>query len=648
MDDLGDTTTTMATPDDPNIGDGFYYLFAQLPGVGPNGPSTRTFTASMSNYGTQQVQMNPQPSAANQLDFTLDAGWLEMTPTTMSMRLNAGQTADEAMAILNHGGLDATVQMVAFETGGWVPSLPMDKIAKPTVAPEHLNDRNAKAVAIPERKPAAPLAAGDVIGTWPSGLSLPWGVDFDQFGSKVWLSDPYVPTTDWEYQSDGTATGNTIDLSSWVGSWAGDMAFDPLNYKLWQVNVGGDNCIHELDPVTLMSTGNSICWGASTSERGLAYDPISDTFFVGGWNTLTVTRFDRGGNVLQVASVGLPISGLAFNPMTGHLFVLENSPTDTVTVMDVNDNYNVVGTFTVSGFGNYLGAGIEMDCSGHLWMANQGDHDVYEVDSGESGGCIGASLPWMELDPTSGVVPAASGDPGQMPVNAHFIADGAPHWGLVQASVMLIHNTPYQVNNAQVCFTKAFSDVAPTFWGDLFVHSLAGARISDGCGNSNFCPTDLMTRGVMARWLVKAYHGPDFSPMPCAGTFVDVPCETTANSEYIEQLYSDGITTGCQTDPLMYCPNDPVTRAQMTAFITRTAYGPTFVPPTPTGTVFTDVPQTFWAAGYIEWLYNEGVVDGYPDGTFRPTESTYRGQMSKMVVNAMNLPMCQAPMAPTK
>ncbi|MCG6963655.1 MAG: carboxypeptidase-like regulatory domain-containing protein, partial [Acidobacteria bacterium] len=213
MDDLGDTTTTMATPDDPNTPDGFYYLFAQLPGVG-NGPSTRIFTASMSNYGMQQVQMNPQPNAANELDFALDAGWLEMTPETMQMRLNAGQTADDAMAILNYGGLAATVQMVAFETAGWVPSLPMDQINTPAVAPEHLNDRNAKAVTVPQRQPAQPLAAGDVIGTWPSGLSLPWGVDFDQFGSKVWLSDPYVPTTDWEYQTDGTATGNTIDLSS--------------------------------------------------------------------------------------------------------------------------------------------------------------------------------------------------------------------------------------------------------------------------------------------------------------------------------------------------------------------------------------------------------------------------------------------------
>jgi len=646
MDDLGDSATTMATPDDPAIGDGFYFLFAQLPGIA--GPSTRTFTASATGYGMQQVQMNPQPSAANMLDFALDAGWLEMSPEHMEMRLNAGLTADEPMSILNHGGLPATVQMVAFETAGWVPNLPMDEIAAPAVAPEHLNDRNSKSVTVPERKPSAPLAAGDVIQTWPTGLSLPWGVGFDQFGDKVWLADPYVPTTDYEYQTDGTATGNTIDLSSWVGSWAGDMAFDPVNYKLWQVNVGGDNCIHELDPVTLTSTGNSICWGASTSERGVAYDQVSDTFFVGGWNTLAITRFDRAGNVLQVANVGLSISGLAYNPLTGHLFVLENSPTDTVTVMDVNDNYNVVGSFTVAGFGNYVGAGIEFDCNGHLWMANQGDHDAYEVDSGESASCLGASLPWMELTPDSGVVPAASGGtPGEMVVNAHFIADGAPHWGLVQGTVILMHDTPYQVNDLSVCFTKAFSDVAEGAFADARIHSVAGARITTGCGGGNFCPTDVMTRGVMARWMINAMHGPDYSPPPCTGIFADVPCETTPNSDYIEALYNDGVTAGCSADPLLYCPNSAISRSQMAVFLLKAKLGSDYTPPACTG-IFDDVacPGGF-AVNWIEDLYNRGVTAGCTATSFCPNASTGRNQMAVFVSKNWNLPMCQAPMAPT-
>jgi hypothetical protein len=47
---------------------------------------------------------------------------------------------------------------------------------------------------------------------------------------------------------------------------------------------------------------------------------------------------------------------------------------------------------------------------------------------------------------------------------------------------------------------------------------------------------------------------------------------------------------------------------------------------------FTDLPDTYWAYGYISYLYCRGVVGGYPDGTFRPGEGSTRGQFAKMLV----------------
>jgi len=41
-------------------------------------------------------------------------------------------------------------------------------------------------------------------------------------------------------------------------------------------------------------------------------------------------------------------------------------------------------------------------------------------------------------------------------------------------------------------------------------------------------------------------------------------------ANWIEKLYADGITTGCGTSPLVYCPDDPVTRAQMAIFLVLT------------------------------------------------------------------------------
>ena len=37
----------------------------------------------------------------------------------------------------------------------------------------------------------------------------------------------------------------------------------------------------------------------------------------------------------------------------------------------------------------------------------------------------------------------------------------------------------------------------------------------------------------------------------------------------IDALFAAGITKGCSTEPLLYCPSRAVTRAQMASFLTR-------------------------------------------------------------------------------
>jgi hypothetical protein len=49
--------------------------------------------------------------------------------------------------------------------------------------------------------------------------------------------------------------------------------------------------------------------------------------------------------------------------------------------------------------------------------------------------------------------------------------------------------------------------------------------------------------------------------------FTDVPISYWAVN-WIEQLATEGITGGCGTG--LYCPDNPVTRAQMAVFLVRT------------------------------------------------------------------------------
>ncbi|WP_051302533.1 S-layer homology domain-containing protein [Salibacterium aidingense] len=52
---------------------------------------------------------------------------------------------------------------------------------------------------------------------------------------------------------------------------------------------------------------------------------------------------------------------------------------------------------------------------------------------------------------------------------------------------------------------------------------------------------------------------------------------------------------------------------------------------------FSDVNKDFWAEESIEYLNEEGIIGGYPDGTFRPGESITRIQAASMMVKALNL-----------
>ena len=109
--------------------------------------------------------------------------------------------------------------------------------------------------------------------------------------------------------------------------------------------------------------------------------------------------------------------------------------------------------------------------------------------------------------------------------------------------------------------------------------------------------------------------------------FTDVPSTYWAWS-FIERLYNAGITGGCNTAPLMYCPEATVTRAQMAVFILRGMHGSTYAPPSATGTIFADVPVGAFAADWIEQFATEGVTAGCGGGNYCPDATITRAQMA--------------------
>jgi hypothetical protein len=243
------------------------------------------------------------------------------------------------------------------------------------------------------------------------------------------------------------------------------------------------------------------------------------------------------------------------------------------------------------------------------------------------------ALPWLSVSPASGSVPANS----SQQLTATFTATGL-NPGL-RGGTLRVTAAPFTVPDLPVCFTVGYLDVPATAFAQQFVHAMAGAGVngSFGCSTGLFCPSTTVTRGVMAPWLLQGKLGGLYTPPAATGVFTDVPVSDPL-APWIEDLARRGITAGC--GPTTYCPNDPVTRAEMSVFLLATEEGSTYAPPPATGTVFADVPAGAFAAAWVEEIASRGITAGCGGGNFCPGATTSRNQMSVFVVATFGLPLC--------
>ena len=130
-------------------------------------------------------------------------------------------------------------------------------------------------------------------------------------------------------------------------------------------------------------------------------------------------------------------------------------------------------------------------------------------------------------------------------------------------------------------------------------------------------------------------EGAAITPTPSfAGRFSDD--DSSVHEPNIEIIAARGITVGCSpARPDRYCPNRPVTRAQMMAFLDRALDSSAQVP-VGVSLRFSDVPADAWYRPHLERLAALGVVEPYEDGTFRPSEPLTRRDMAVFLARAFS------------
>ena len=188
-----------------------------------------------------------------------------------------------------------------------------------------------------------------------------------------------------------------------------------------------------------------------------------------------------------------------------------------------------------------------------------------------------------------------------------------------------------------------FDDVSKTSSQWSYVEALVAAGITSGCSTNPrlYCPYSSITRAQMAVFIIRAMgETPYNKPTP---TFTDVPAGHWAYG-YIERMYALGITGGCATSPLRYCPDASVNRSQMAVFLCRATGNTWLNPGAPT---FADVPESASFYGYVERLADPASWGGtavtsgcaLSPRRYCPYSPVTRGQMAVFLCRAFGIPL---------
>lgn len=126
----------------------------------------------------------------------------------------------------------------------------------------------------------------------------------------------------------------------------------------------------------------------------------------------------------------------------------------------------------------------------------------------------------------------------------------------------------------------------------------------------------------------RAGGGPVPSPMP-----VPEGDDVTGHwaEPFIRALIQRQIMSGYKEDGT-FRPNTNLTRGQFAALLVKAFPSLPSVRP---AAKFWDVPANFWAAGAIDQCYRQGLLAGFPDGSFKPNAHLTRAQAWVALVNGL-------------
>jgi hypothetical protein len=186
-----------------------------------------------------------------------------------------------------------------------------------------------------------------------------------------------------------------------------------------------------------------------------------------------------------------------------------------------------------------------------------------------------------------------------------------------------------------------FIDVPQDHWAYEYIEILYKEDYISGCSTDllMYCPEESMTRAEGAVFVLRGENGGGYLPtQPSAPLFADTPMEAWY-TKWADELYQEGFTSGCGTDPLNFCPLQTHSIAEASVFFVRIKHNPYFYPAEPQH-IFSDIPQGAWYERWVEQAYLDGLFlpcQTNPTLKACPEEPITRAMAAYMMVQAKDL-----------
>jgi subtilisin family serine protease len=515
------TATTVATPDDTGLDDGFYWLYSPE-------SDAHSFTAKAGNYVSSSQSVNVEADYVTSANYTLAAGRITVTPTALegNLKLPTGAVTksftvkntggapvdlkfgerDGGFTLLNANGSTTTKAQVLSSTGA-----PLQRLAVPTSFGSKLSGKMA--VPAPVAKPLA--APWQDIANYPAVVMDNRTVNVDgkvysiaggngsASSANSYVYDPatlawtpIAPLPGARNAVSAGAVGGKIIVSSGWGDGGPDAAtwsYDPAS-NAW--SAVANNPAPRAAAGTAVAGGKLYAVGGCTtgdclpmSNSVVAYDAASNS-----WATLANYPkavaflacgaidgkvYCSGGNDGSVAQKG----GYVYDPAADSWSPIADAPADHWASSNSVAGGKLIVVGGVQG-GAITNAGFAYDASANTWAATPNANQpryrggaacgFYKI-GGASGGFTAtnssevlpglencnessADVSWLSIDQTEATLAPGAKVVVKVTMNANVDQPGT-----YTAAVTIGENTPYTVNPVDV----KMNVTPPTTWSKL-------------------------------------------------------------------------------------------------------------------------------------------------------------------------------------